>query len=148
MKEIGHIFLWDGRLNRKKYFLLHLILVPMTALTLYVLYLSTIHVNSALATGICFLYFCLILWALVATQIKRLHDRNKSGNWILLFYGSVFFFLLMRVITYVFKHSNRRYDYLLLITIIPLLGMTWFGIETFLIKGSVGNNKYGRDLLE
>lgn len=147
MNEFNSMFIWDGRLNRKKYLLLHAILIPMTMLTFYVFYLSNMHVKSALATGVCFIYFCLIFWMLTVAQIKRLHDRNKSAKWILLLHGSVFFFLILRVITYAFKHSNRSYSYLLIITIIPLLGIAWFMIETFFVKGSPGDNRFGQNPL-
>jgi uncharacterized membrane protein YhaH (DUF805 family) len=53
------------------------------------------------------------LWVAVALDIKRCHDRDKPGWWILIFY------------------------------LIPFVGWVWGLIELGFLDGTQGSNKYG-----
>lgn len=55
-----------------------------------------------------------IAWLSWATFVQRLHDRNKSGNWIALLF------------------------------VLPIIGHIWALIELGFFLGSPGPNKYGR----
>jgi uncharacterized membrane protein YhaH (DUF805 family) len=56
-------------------------------------------------------------WTSIATAVKRLHDRGKSGWW----------FLLMMVLS------------------IIIVGTIWYIVECGILEGQEGPNKYGPD---
>ena len=58
--------------------------------------------------------FVIVLWIGLAVQIKRWHDRDKSGWWTLL-------------------------------NLLPVIGQIWILIECGVIRGTVGDNRFGRD---
>ncbi|HIE08131.1 MAG TPA: DUF805 domain-containing protein [Desulfarculaceae bacterium] len=111
------LFSFHGRINRLPYWVVTLILAvwgglfqqfmgpygpdhPMTA-------------GPGLVTGI---NFVIVLWIALAVQVKRWHDRDKSGWWML-------------------------------INIVPIIGQIWLFIECGLLRGTAGENRFGRDLI-
>jgi uncharacterized membrane protein YhaH (DUF805 family) len=80
------------------------------------------------------------IWFLAATTIKRLHDRNKSGWWIVPFCVA----------------PSLLYELLWLdapLTVALIVGALGFGlalwgfVELFFLKGSGGPNRFGPDPL-
>jgi uncharacterized membrane protein YhaH (DUF805 family) len=82
----------------------------------------------------------LFLWVYVATSIKRLHDRDRSGWWMLPFF----------VIPGLYRHFEDRLGDS---TAVGLLGLAvyvfylWGFIEIYLRKGTKGTNRFGPDPL-
>ncbi|MBW7974052.1 DUF805 domain-containing protein [Bradyrhizobium sp. BR 10289] len=81
----------------------------------------------------------LFLWIYLATAIKRLHDRDRSGWWIVLFFFvpglySQFSDLLPRSLTPPFS---------LTASILWLWGV----VEMFIVPGTSGHNRFGPDPL-
>ncbi|WP_456618345.1 MULTISPECIES: DUF805 domain-containing protein [unclassified Bradyrhizobium] len=73
--------------------------------------------------------------AAIAVGRKRLHDRNKSGWWLLLFY------LGPAVCHYVGQMSDLD-----VILDAASFGLTaWAIVELGVLPGTVGSNKYGPD---
>ena len=73
--------------------------------------------------------------------IKRLHDRNKSGQWLILFY------LVPAVLNVVVGTS----DSMMLGSLLGLVDFAvaaWGFVELGLLRGSEGPNRYGADPLE
>jgi uncharacterized membrane protein YhaH (DUF805 family) len=67
-----------------------------------------------------------IIWPSLALCVKRLHDRDQSGWWVMLFVGDYF------------------------LRLIPVLGLlTWFGFRIYwlvnlgILEGTRGPNRYG-----
>jgi uncharacterized membrane protein YhaH (DUF805 family) len=79
-------------------------------------------------------------WFLAATAVKRLHDRNKSGWWMvrLLIAPDVF---------------NRLEDRLpdsyavAVISVVALVLCIWCFVELFCLRGTGGANRFGADPL-
>ncbi|MGD0864821.1 MAG: DUF805 domain-containing protein [Rhizomicrobium sp.] len=148
----GHYFFsFNGRLNRAKQWLfLGLILVPALVYEGFVTnYLgvswkevgrlfSTDGFNTP--TGQKALTLMLPLWLIIAflsltIGVKRLHDRNKNGLWIILF-------------IYVpwalgFLHS----DPMGVFRIAALALNIWAFIELYCLRGTRGDNRFGPDPL-
>ncbi len=77
--NLGHIlFSFEGRINRGKFWLGWL-LVWVLQFVVFFLVLS-----SPGAGSVVFLLILLLLWPTLAIQVKRWHDRDKSGAWILI----------------------------------------------------------------
>jgi uncharacterized membrane protein YhaH (DUF805 family) len=82
--------------------------------------------------------FVLLLYALLAVGVKRLHDRNKRGWW-------VFLFLLVPVLAFVIGALAPDLGAELTwsgIAIVAILGV-WALIELGVLSGTAGPNRYG-----
>ncbi|MBR1249872.1 DUF805 domain-containing protein [Bradyrhizobium sp. AUGA SZCCT0169] len=86
----------------------------------------------------------LFLWVYLATSVKRLHDRNKSGWWMLLFF----------VMPGLYSQFGNRLEALLddSYFAIPLslnafVFTVWGFVELYCLKGTTGTNAYGADPL-
>ena len=85
MNILHLLFGFSGRINRAKFWLAALIylVVFLVGMTLVMMTTSSMTV---IYTAAAILYVPLGISG-IAVGIKRLHDRNKSGWWLLLFYG-------------------------------------------------------------
>ncbi|XUJ36453.1 DUF805 domain-containing protein [Bradyrhizobium japonicum] len=82
----------------------------------------------------------LFLWIYLATAIKRLHDRDRSGWWLV-----PFFFLpgLYNQFSDLLPNSTWMLPFWLVASILWL----WGFVEMFIVSGSVGDNRFGPDPL-
>jgi uncharacterized membrane protein YhaH (DUF805 family) len=74
----------------------------------------------------------------VAVGIKRLHDRDKSGWWLLLFY------LLPGVLQVA---GGALGSIGLILLVVALAISVWALVELGCLRGTVGSNQYGPDPL-
>ena len=74
------LFSLDGRIPRKTFWL-YGVLAPLLAAVLVMLLLGIAGVPDRIAEGVANL---LILWPAIAVTVKRWHDRDKSGWWVLI----------------------------------------------------------------
>jgi uncharacterized membrane protein YhaH (DUF805 family) len=79
-------------------------------------------------------------WCFVAISIKRLHDRNKSGWWMALFFIAP---------SLLGKLSDRLDDQtaVLVVSAVGFALSVWCFVEIFCLKGSKGPNRFGSDPL-
>lgn len=82
----------------------------------------------------------LFSWIFLATTIKRLHDRDRSGWWIVLFFVVPGLFSQFSDLL---PHSNWTLPVSLSASSLWL----WGFIEMFCIPGSTGTNRFGPDPL-
>jgi uncharacterized membrane protein YhaH (DUF805 family) len=78
----------------------------------------------------------ILLWIYLATSIKRLHDRDRSGWWM------VPFFLLPGLVTQ-FSDRLGEYDSYGLLPLASGLLYFWGGIEMYFLKGTRWPNRFG-----
>jgi uncharacterized membrane protein YhaH (DUF805 family) len=72
----------------------------------------------------------------VVVGIKRLHDRNKSGLWLLVFY----------LAPSLLDAIGRGLDGIGMVFSLASLAVTiWAIVELGCLRGSIGNNPYGPD---
>jgi len=82
----------------------------------------------------------LFLWIYLAVAIKRLHDRNKSAWWMLLFF----------VFPGLFDQFADRLGDSYAVMFVGLASFVfcfWGFIELLFLKGTTGTNRYGADPL-
>jgi uncharacterized membrane protein YhaH (DUF805 family) len=78
----------------------------------------------------------LFLWVYAATSIKRLHDRDKSGFWMLPFF----------VIPGLYNQFSDRLPhswFMLIPAVIAFVFCVWGSIELYFRKGSRKTNRFG-----
>jgi len=86
----------------------------------------------------------LSLWVYLSTSVKRLHDRNKSGWWIVLFF----------VLPCLYSQFGTRLEDLLgdsYLAMLPGLNAfvlsIWGFVEMYCLRGTNGSNRFGADPL-
>jgi uncharacterized membrane protein YhaH (DUF805 family) len=83
----------------------------------------------------------LVLWIFLATSIKRLHDRDKSGWWMVPFF----------VLPNLFNHYSDLLpdSYFMLIPALILFAlMIWGFVELYFLSGSRKTNRFGPNPLQ
>jgi uncharacterized membrane protein YhaH (DUF805 family) len=142
------LFSFGGRLNRAKYWLVVLINV-IVWVAFMIAATTTGGLNALYGGGMGGSSLVIILlgvavglfsfWTGLATAIKRLHDREKSGWWILVFW------LLPGILNAAGMSAG---DIPALILMVASFGISvWGFVEIACLKGTTGPNSYGPDPL-
>jgi uncharacterized membrane protein YhaH (DUF805 family) len=159
MGLLHYLFGFSGRINRAKVFFIYLIPIAMVAVlgaAVSILTMNGVTVAEAdrpdnwrhwvmlsilVALGLAW------LWAHIAIYVKRLHDRDKSAWWLLVYYGPtlLLFALVAASPRAVDIHSVAP----LLVTLVfpSILFLLWAFIELHFLRGSEGENRFGPDPL-
>ncbi|MDQ8727255.1 DUF805 domain-containing protein [Bradyrhizobium sp. LHD-71] len=137
------LFRFDGRINRAKYWLVVLItfITAIVAMTIAIILTGTLEGDTGFlaAVVVCLALMAFCIWIGVATAIKRLHDREKSGWWLLLFY------LVPSVLNGVSSVTDNPGG--LLLAAVGFAISLWGFVELGCLKGTTGPNAYGPDPL-
>jgi uncharacterized membrane protein YhaH (DUF805 family) len=150
MKLQKILFSFDGRIGRRIYWLAILgLIVPVQLL---------IFVPLALESGEAAILFValasqfmgiLSLWPILAVGAKRLHDRNRNGWWLLVFWLLPFALVVVGGSIALFNdpRTGQSGDFftgavLVLASLPPAL---WGLVELGLLPGTRGPNLYGAD---
>jgi uncharacterized membrane protein YhaH (DUF805 family) len=172
MDYVWYLFRFDGRINRARCWLAGLIIISWIIFLSLVLF-GVAHLfgatmpktvnfgpnlifnildpkawRSLSSANITVLFIQtvgtpLFLWVYAATSVKRLHDRNKSAWWLLLFFA-------MPGMSSQF--GARISDWLgdsaaMLIGLNAFVFSVWGFIEMYCLKGTTGTNRFGADPL-
>jgi len=146
--DLGNLlFSFQGRINRAKFWLAILIYFVVNIVVGIVGYASG---SDAVATLLSSAVGLVIFVSGIFVAIKRLHDRDKSGWWLLLFYiaPSVLFGLgaVIWIIGIAADASGASgFGYLLFAAGFAI--SVWAFIELGCLRGTVGPNQYGPDPL-
>jgi len=84
-----------------------------------------------------------MLIAGIAVGVKRLHDRNKSGWYLLLFYLVPSMLVVIGVLIGAFVEDST-----IIATVLGLLAFAigvWAFVEMGCLRGTIGVNQYGSD---
>jgi uncharacterized membrane protein YhaH (DUF805 family) len=143
------LFSFKGRINRGKYWLAILIYLVIwiafiAAAVMWLGGFDTDRLFSMVGAAILLWLFALILivagtWSGVATGIKRLHDREKSGWWILVFW------LGPSVLSGIGSTSSASTSFVFHIASFAVT--IWAIVELGFLRGIAGPNEYGPDPL-
>ena len=126
-------FNFRGRINRAKWWLF--MVVAVTVQVIAVMAMS--EMRQGPIGLITFLYF-LIFAASVPVHVKRLHDRNRSGWWLLAYYG----FLAVAVVARDLGPDPVVAQAAFLAILV------WIVIDLGCLRGTRGPNRYGADPLQ
>lgn len=126
----------SGRINRAKYWIVHLIYVPLTAIAFLLLFFVRGNFPYFVLGAVYLAFF----YSITVAAIKRLHDRDKSGWWILFFWILPGILAGYRFLTAETVGSNITWYVGLIISL-------WFYVEVGCLPGTPGPNQYGPDPL-
>jgi uncharacterized membrane protein YhaH (DUF805 family) len=131
------LFGFGGRINRAKYWLAVLLWMIAWGVALAILFaFGSSYFYPAI--GLIILIGILGLVSGIAVGIKRLHDRNKSGWWLLLFY------LLPAILQQIAPHVGPSG---FIFSIAGFAISVWMIVELGCLRGTAGPNEYGPDPL-
>jgi uncharacterized membrane protein YhaH (DUF805 family) len=153
-------FSFTGRINRAKYWLgiliLFVALFAVSAVAFLIMWAVRDQYVLNIVLGVAFQIVG--IWASLGLYIKRLHDRDKSGWWLLLFYGAPFGLMLATFYWFgmfaLMSNPNMPPDPNQIaagpIIIATLAGMgiaLWGFVEIACLRGTEGPNRFGPDPL-
>ena len=137
----GHLFFtFDGRANRARFWIAGLIFAVIYAVMTIIDYVTDQSVVFQALNG---MLIIVILIASIAVGVKRLHDRNKSGWYLLLFYFAPCTLAALSVLIGTFVDEST-----VIATVLALLALTlvvWAFVEMGCLRGTIGINQYGSD---
>jgi len=169
MDYVWYLFRFDGRINRARCWLAGLIIISWIIFLSLVL-IGVAHLLGATlpdklnfgpnevfnivdpkawrslpSTNLTALFIQavetpLLLWVYVATSVKRLHDRDKSGWWLLLFF----------VLPGLYSQFGGRLEdswFAELLGFSAFVIGVWGFVEMYCRKGTKGTNRFGSDPL-
>jgi len=137
MNLMGLLFSFEGRINRGKFWLAVLAYV---IISIVLALLLIIPVLGWLLAGIGYLG---MIVSGIFVAIKRLHDRNKPGWWVAIFY--VIPMILSGASAYMTYEAGEQTSVAMLISLIGLAISLWAFVELGCLRGTVGPNQYGPD---
>ena len=135
------LFSFSGRINRAKYWLvvLLMVLVLLVATAIGALVFPSGAVGMAVPGVIVLLVIVVAVFVSgVAIATKRLHDRDKSAWWLLLFYLAPGFLGAI---------GDLTGDVGLIFHIVSVAISIWALVELGFLRGTTGPNRFGPDPL-
>jgi len=137
----GQLFFnFNGRVNRAKFWIAALIFAAINVVMAALDYATDQNVIVQAVNG---MLSIVILISSIAVGVKRLHDRNKSGWYLLLFYLVPSILVVIGVLIGAFMEDST-----IIATVLGLLAFAigvWAFIEMGCLRGTIGVNQYGPD---
>ena len=136
---INLLYGYDGRIDRLYCFLGFLAFVAIIG------FFSGIAEDATVGTGDIGRYVAFVfivgtgIWMHSAVTIKRLHDRDKSAWWYLLYGIAPFGFFLLAI----YLWTARVLEAASILFVLSFVGLIWAIIELGFLRGTAGPNRYG-----
>jgi uncharacterized membrane protein YhaH (DUF805 family) len=151
MKLQKILFSFDGRIGRGTYWLVILaLIVAVLVLTFAPFLLVESEGATVLMIALTSQFISLLsLWPMLAVGCKRLHDRNKNGWWLLVFWLLPFALFVggFSIALFDDPKTGRSGDFLTgsMLVLASLLPALWGIVELGILPGTKGPNLYGAD---
>jgi uncharacterized membrane protein YhaH (DUF805 family) len=142
------LFSFQGRINRAKFWLAVLVYIVASIVGSIVAAASGSDIVAGLVNGLVGL---LTFLSGLFVAIKRLHDRDKSAGWLLLFYFAPSILAAIGLVLMVLGWAGDAFGMrpVGLLFVLAGLGIAlWAFVEMGCLRGTVGPNRYGADPLE
>ncbi|MBC7955493.1 MAG: DUF805 domain-containing protein [Cytophagales bacterium] len=75
---------YNGRISRKVFWIYGVLLLMVGAMVVFGIIAAVYSASSTLGTILAIPAYIALLWVSFAIQVKRWHDRDKSGWWVLI----------------------------------------------------------------
>lgn len=137
----GHLFFtFNGRTNRGKFWIAMAVYAVINIVLAIFGYATD---QSAAFQAINGILGIVILISSIAVGVKRLHDRNKSGWYLLLFYLVPGILATIAILVGTFMDDSAIIATLL--GLVALAICVWAFVEMGCLRGTIGANQYGPD---
>lgn len=137
----GHLlFKFSGRVNRAKFWLAALVYFVINIVLAIIGYATD---QSAAFQAINGMIGIVIFISGLAVGVKRLHDRGKSGWYLLLFYVVPGVLIVAAIATYVTMEDGSLASAVLGFAALAI--GVWAFVELACLRGTAGPNAYGPD---
>jgi uncharacterized membrane protein YhaH (DUF805 family) len=144
MNPLDLLFGFQGRVGRGQFWLALLIWMIVFLMMIVVVAIVTPSVDALFSATL--IFYVLIVILFIPAAVKRLHDRNKRGWWILLFLGFPTATLLLGVMVGGDETNAESMPMgVLIVQYIGLAILLWSLVELGFIRGTIGSNRYGPD---
>jgi uncharacterized membrane protein YhaH (DUF805 family) len=131
------LFSFSGRVNRRPYWLTSIAMLLLIVILVGIVFmLMDISLSLFVVLGVLYIP---LLWIAFAIGAKRLHDRDKSAWWLLLFY------ILPSILSNVADSTSGLG---ILLWLISTALSIWAFVELGCLRGTVGPNRFGPDPLQ
>ena len=141
--NLGHLFFgFSGRINRAKFWIAVLVYVVVSIVFGVLNYIADQSTATQLVSGLVNL---VVFISGLAVGVKRLHDRDKSGWYLLLFY-----IVPSVLIGMAFALTVSMEDPAIIAGILDLIAFAisiWAFVELGCLRGTIGTNRFGLDPL-
>lgn len=144
------LFSFQGRINRARYWSVLLIYLAILIVCLVLAFVG-FGVSSATPSASALVSYLLIaifaiagllaMWSSIAASIKRLHDRDQSGWWMLVFWG-------VGTIVSLLQETAAMPSSKVILGIGSFAVTVWIIVELGCLRGTQGPNRFGPDPLE
>ena len=142
--DLGNLFFgFSGRIGRAAYWMTALVFAVVSLFAVSPVWLVVFDPNgnvteAFVVIGLVALVMLAIFLSSIAVGIKRLHDRNKSGWWML------FFYVLPSVLVVAAELSGDPATITFGTYTSAAIGL-WAFVELGLLRGTEGPNEFGPD---
>ncbi|MEW6453712.1 MAG: DUF805 domain-containing protein [Pseudomonadota bacterium] len=137
MNLMNLLFSFQGRINRGKFWLAVLAYVILSIV------LGLLFIIPVLGWIIGAIGYIAMIVSGIFVGIKRLHDRDKPGWWLVIFYVIPAF--LSGGSAYSAYDAGEQTSVSMLLSLVGLALSLWGFVELGCLRGTVGPNKYGPD---
>ena len=140
----GHLFFkFSGRINRAKFWIAALVYFAVNVVLTIIGYATD---QSAAFQAVNGMIAIVIFISGLAVGVKRLHDRNKSGWYLLLFYVVPSVLIVAAIGTYMAMEDGSLVSAVLGFAAFAIC--VWAFVELACLRGTVGPNAYGPDPID
>ena len=136
-------FNWKDRASRSEYWWFNLFAF-LVELALGIL--SVIPILGVIVGFLGFFVSIALWWLTLMASIRRLHDKDKSGFFLLLPTGALLLILVMSMI--VVSTRSETLATITYITFILPFAASIYLLVLFVTRGTIGQNRFGQDPLE
>jgi len=143
MNPLDLLFGFQGRVGRGQFWLGLVSWTVVFFVVIFVVVLVTPTVDALFSAAL--ILYILTILLLVPVGVKRLHDRNKRGWWILIFLGIPTAILLLGLVIEDEPGPDALPVWVQAIQYIGLAILLWALVELGFIRGTIGSNPYGPD---
>jgi uncharacterized membrane protein YhaH (DUF805 family) len=150
MKLQKILFSFEGRIGRGTYWLAFLAVIVAVQVLTFAPFLLDSETAAVLMLALTSqVIWLLSLWPILAVGAKRLHDRDKSGWWLLVFWLLPFALFVGGFSIFLFDdpRTGRSGDFStgLMVVLASLPPALWGIVELGILPGTKGQNLYGAD---
>jgi uncharacterized membrane protein YhaH (DUF805 family) len=150
MKLQKILFSFEGRIGRGTYWLAILALIVAVLVVTVAPFLLDSEAAAVLMLALTSQFIWLLsLWPMLAVGAKRLHDRNKNGWWLLVFWMLPFALFCggFSIVYFDDPRTGRSGDFStgLIVVLASLPPALWGIVELGILPDTKGPNLYGAD---